>query len=97
MSPTIGNLQAASRQITEIAGQFGVSNIRVFGSVGRGTATEGSDVDLLVEMDPGRSLLDLIGFEQELQDHLGLDVDIVVEGGIHPMLKRTILAEAKPL
>ncbi len=81
-------------RITEIALRYGVSNVRVFGSVARGTAREGSDVDLLVEMDDSRSLLDLVGFEQEIEDELNTRVDVVVEGGIHPRLQPAILREA---
>jgi predicted nucleotidyltransferase len=97
MSPNIQNLRTLKPQIIEIASQFGVSDIRVFGSVARGTAKEGSDVDLLVQIEAGRSLLDLIGFEQKLEDEFGISVDIVVEGGIHPMLESAIFAEARPL
>ena len=52
------------------------------------------DVDLLVEMDPGRSLLDFVGLWQELEDLLGLKVDLVSEGGISPYLREQILSEA---
>jgi predicted nucleotidyltransferase len=61
------------------------------------TADERSDMDLLVRMDTGRSLIDLIGFEQEIGDALGLYVDVVEEGGLHPMLETTVLREARTL
>jgi predicted nucleotidyltransferase len=94
MYPTIESLRGMRPRITEIALRYGVSNVRVFGSVARGTAREGSDVDLLVEMDDSRSLLDLVGFEQEIEDELNTRVDVVVEGGIHPRLQPAILREA---
>ena len=94
---TSGRLTALKPQIEAIGRGFGVSRVRLFGSVARGEAREGSDVDLLVRMDPERSLLDLIGFEQAVGALLGGKVDVVEEGGIHPMLEPTILREARPL
>ena len=65
-----------------------------FGSVARGTASQTSDLDLLVEMEPGRSLLDLVALNQDLEDELGRPVDVVSEGGLSPYLRDRILAEA---
>jgi predicted nucleotidyltransferase len=90
-------LQSNREQLFAIAHRFGARNVRVFGSLARGQERPGSDLDLLVDMAPGRSLLDLIGLEQEITDLLGCTVDIVVEGGISPYLEPQILAEAKPL
>ncbi len=84
-------------EIMKLAQLHGASNIRVFGSVARGEASKSSDVDLLVKMEPGRSLLDLIGFEQELSDLLGVKVQAISEGGISRHLKDRIFEEAKPL
>jgi uncharacterized protein len=97
MTPTIQNLSDLKPLIEAAAKRFGASDVRIFGSVARGTAKDGSDVDLLVKMERGRSLLDLIGLEQALADELGVQVDLVTEGGLHPMLRSTILAEAKAL
>ena len=72
----------------------GISQIRVFGSVARGTATEKSDVDLLVHVEAGRSLLDMIRFEQGLGDLIGVRVEIVTERALHPQLESEILREA---
>jgi predicted nucleotidyltransferase len=94
MHATIESLRELRPRIAELALQFGASNVRVFGSVARGTAKEGSDIDLLVRMDENRSLIDLIGFEQALEDELRTRVDVVVEGGIHPLLQPAILGEA---
>ena len=83
--------------ILRIAAQYGARRVRLFGSVVRGEAEEGSDVDVLVDFEPGRSLLDQVGFEQDLEALLGRKVDVVVEGGISPYLEDRILREAVPL
>jgi len=69
----------------------------VFGSTARGDARAVSDVDLLVEMEPGRSMLDFVGLWQDLQELLGTSVDLVSEGGISPYLREKILSEAVAL
>lgn len=94
MTPTIQNLTQRKPVIEAAAKRFGASDIRIFGSVARGTARDGSDVDILVRMERGRSLLDLVGLEQELADELGVPVDLVTEASLHPMLRSTILAES---
>jgi hypothetical protein len=66
----------------------------VFGSVARGDAQADSDIDLLVEMEPGRSLLDLVGLWQDLEDLLGTHVDVLSEGGVSPHLRDRIYADA---
>ena len=80
-----------------IASKYGARNVRVFGSVIRNEQSPVSDVDLLVELESGRSLLDQIGLKQELEELLGRSVDIVVEGGMSPYLEERILSEAVPL
>lgn len=75
----------------------GVKSVRVFGSVARGEATANSDLDLLVDMELGRSLLDLVAFWQDLEEALGRRVDVVSEGGVSPYLRERILREAQPL
>lgn len=86
----------AREAISRIASEHGARNIRVFGSAGRGEASA-HDLDLLVEMAQNRSLLDLIALSQELEDTLGIDVDILTEAGLSPYLRDRILAEAVPL
>lgn len=81
-------------EILERAANRGARNVRVFGSTARGEAGPASDVDLLVEMAPGRSLLDFVGLWQELEDLLGRRVDLVSEGAISPYLRERILSEA---
>ena len=81
-------------EIAKIAAIHGARNIRVFGSVARGEADEKSDIDFLVEMEPGRSLLDLGGLLMDLQEVLGRDVDVVTERGLNPRIRDRVLREA---
>lgn len=83
--------------ILRIAADHGARNVRVFGSAARGTATSESDIDLLVAMEPGRSLFDLVGLGQDLEDILRRRVDVVSERGLSPYLRDKILSEAIPL
>jgi prevent-host-death family protein len=80
--------------ILEIASRHGATRVRVFGSVARGDASTSSDLDLLVDMEPRRSLLDLIGLEQDLSDLLEMKVDVVTEEGLDGDLLDRILSEA---
>jgi uncharacterized protein len=75
----------------------GASNARVFGSVASGLDHEGSDLDLLVDLAAGTSLLHLVGLQLDIQDVLGVKVDLCTERELHPALKDRILAEARPL
>ncbi|MBN1323355.1 MAG: nucleotidyltransferase family protein [Methanotrichaceae archaeon] len=84
-------------EILSLASSHGAKNVRIFGSVARGDFKEGSDLDLLVEMEPGRSLLDLVGLWQDLEDLLGVKVDVITEGGLSPHLHERIHREARPL
>ena len=93
----INGLQAHRPKILELATRHGARNVRVFGSMARGDATPASDVDLLVEVEPGRTLLDVIALEQDLEDLLGRSVDVVTDGGLSPYLQARILAEAAAL
>jgi predicted nucleotidyltransferase len=90
-------LRVRRREILGFAASHGARNIRVFGSAARGEAGATSDVDLLVEMEPGRSLLDLVGLWQDLEDLLGMRVDVLSDGGVSPHLRERIYAEAVPL
>lgn len=96
MTP-LDSLREKREAILRIAAEHGARNVRVFGSVARGDATSQSDIDFLVEMPKGRSLWDLIGFWQDVEDLLGVEVDVVTDGGISPYLEEKILAEAVPL
>ncbi len=83
--------------ILTIARRHGAFNVRVFGSVVRGTETAQSDIDFLVDLEKGRTLLDLGGALSQLQDLLGRRVDIVTERGLHWYLRDKILREARPV
>lgn len=84
-------------EILRLAAQRGARNVRVFGSVARGEASAQSDIDFLVEMEPGRSLLDLGGLLMDLQDLLGRKVDVVTEKALHWYIRDRVLREAIPL
>jgi uncharacterized protein len=90
-------LKEKREDILKIAASHGARNIRVFGSVARGEASDSSDIDLLVDMEPDRSLLDVAALLADLRDLLGRRVDVVSEKGLYWLLRRRILKEAKPL
>lgn len=84
-------------EIRRIASRHGALNVRVFGSRARGEERPESDLDLLVEFEQGRTLLDAIGLEQELGDLLGLPVQVLTPFGLSPHLREKILGSAIPL
>lgn len=84
-------------EIFRIATQHGARNVRIFGSVARGEARPDSDVDFLVDMEEGRSLLDLGGLLMDLQDLLLCKVDVVTEKGLRERIRDRVLREAVPL
>ena len=84
-------------EILALAARYGARNVRIFGSVARGDDDVRSDLDFLVDMEPGRSLLDLGGLLMDLQDLLGRPVDVVTEKGLKERIRSRVLAEARPL
>jgi predicted nucleotidyltransferase len=84
-------------EILRLAELHGCHNVRVFGSVATGESRPDSDVDILVDLDGGRGLLDLGGLLSDLQKLLGTDVDVVESGCIHPYIRNRVLDEAVPL
>lgn len=94
---TVERLRARRSDVLRVAAARGASNVRVFGSVARGEAGPASDVDLLVDLEPGRSLLDLGGLLTDLEDLLGVSVDVVTPPGLKPRNAERVLAEAVPL
>ncbi len=94
---TDSGIQTHREQILRIAEQYGASNVRIFGSVARGEAQPDSDLDLLVDLDPGRSLLDHIALIQDLEDLLCRKVDVVESQALHSRIRSRVLAEAVPL
>lgn len=83
--------------ILQIANRHGATNLRVFGSHARGEAEPGSDLDVLIELDARRSLLDLIALKQDLEDLLGCSVDVVTEASVSPYFRERVRREALPL
>lgn len=94
---TLTELRSRRDEIIEVARARGASRVRVFGSVARGDATEASDVDFLVDLEPDRNLLDLGGLLMDLQDLLQRDVDVVTERGLRPRVAEHVLADAVEL
>ena len=90
-------LEKKREEILEIAAKHGACNVRVFGSVARGEADPQSDIDLLVEFETGRSLLDHAGLWLELQEALGCKVDVVSDRGIKARIRERVLREAVPI
>jgi predicted nucleotidyltransferase len=90
-------LQSKRSQIIQIAARHGAQKVRVFGSVVRGDARPDSDIDFLVNMEGGRSLLDLVKLRQDLEELLHRKVDVLTDGGLSPHLEQHIHAEAVPL
>jgi len=87
-------LKEKREEILRIAAKHGARNVRVFGSVARGEADEVSDVDFLVEMEPGKSLFDLGGLQMELEASLGCHVDVVTEKGLKARIRGRVFREA---
>lgn len=83
--------------VRAIAERRGAGNIRIFGSRSRGEASSSSDLDLLVDMSKGSSLLDLIGLKYDIEDALNLEIDVVTEAGLSRHLRDQILREAVSL
>jgi uncharacterized protein len=89
--------QTRREQILGIAATFGARNVRVFGSVARGSDSGTSDIDLLVDLDPDRTLMDLGGLLMELQALLGRPVDLATEAMLRPHVRERALRDAVPL
>jgi len=90
-------LEDKREEIEALAAQYGVRKLRVFGSAARGNTTSASDIDFLVDLEPGRSVMDLGGLLMGLQDLLGCDVDVVTERSLRPRIREKVLNEARPL
>jgi hypothetical protein len=87
-------LRQKREEVLKLAHQHGASRVRVFGSVAKGEDTEASDLDLLVEMEAERSLLDIVAIKQDLEDLLGCRVHVVTEAAVCPYLRERVLQEA---
>jgi predicted nucleotidyltransferase len=83
--------------IRRIATAHGAGNVRVFGSTGRGEHGASSDLDLLVDMAEGRSLFDLIALSNDLEESLGVEVDVVTEASLSPYMRDRVFGDAVAL
>lgn len=84
-------------EILRLAALHGAANVRVFGSVARGDDSDDSDIDLLVHMEDDRSLLDMIGFAQDVGDLVGRKIDVADDESLHHVIRDHVLAEARTL
>ena len=96
MRPSVA-LELNKAAALELVSRFPTRNLRVFGSVLRGEDKEGSDIDLLVDALPEATLLDLGGLQVELEDLLGVRVDLMTPGELSPVIRDRILAVARPI
>ena len=85
------------KRIVDLARRHGARSVSVFGSFARGEDDTGSDLDLLIDLDSDRSLLDIVSLKLDIEDLTGRQVDIVTRKGISPYLAKQILEEAVPL
>lgn len=85
------------RLIREVTSRYRVANPRVFGSVLHGDDEDGSDIDIVVDIQPGTSLFDLTGLQSDLAQALGVPVDVVTSTGLHRFIRDKVLAEAQPV
>ena len=90
-------LKTRRDEILKIAARNGAVNVRVFGSVARGENRPDSDIDFLINLEVGRSLMDLARLLRELNTLLGCPVDVITEAGLRPRIKPQVLKEARPL
>jgi hypothetical protein len=90
-------LRRGRERLLQAAERHGVRNVRVFGSVARGDETDRSDLDLLVDLDAGRTLIDLIGFRQEAEDILGVRVDAAAPRFMKQRVRARAMRDARPL
>ena len=94
---TLRRIRGKRAQILDVVHRNGARDIRIFGSVARGQQGSGSDLDVLVTMEPGRSLLDLVAIKRDLEDMLGLPVHVVTEDAVSPHVRQRVLSEAEKL
>lgn len=90
-------LQRHREAIRRIVASYPAANARVFGSVLRGDDRDASDLDLLVDALPGATLIDLGGLQAELEEVLGISVDVLTPGDLPPKARERVLAEARPV
>jgi uncharacterized protein len=96
LKPSVA-LQLKRAAVRETTSRFRAANPRVFGSVLHGTDRDGSDLDLLVDAMPGATLFDLGGLQIELEELLGVGVDLLTPGDLPLKFREQVLAEARPI
>ncbi len=94
--PTIDGLRALRDEIVAAAGRFGGANVRVFGSVARGTATEESDVDLLIDVPAGTGLIRVEQIAEAIAEVIPWPVEVITSGAARRRMAH-VLDEAVPL
>jgi len=97
LGPQADKLRRQRRRLLDAAEKHGVGHLRAFGSLARGEATAESDVDLLVDLKPGRTLLDLAAFRREAGEILDLPVDVATADMLKDRIRDEVLSEALPL
>ena len=97
LGPRAQKLRQHRRRLREVARERGVRRVHVFGSLVRGEETPTSDIDLLVDLDPGRTLLDLAAFRREVQEILGVPVDVATPDMLKERIRAQVESEAVPL
>lgn len=91
---TFKELQALKKDIQRITEKYGGHNIKVFGSVAHDMSKQSSDIDLLIDLEKGRTLLDIVAIKQDLEEFLKCEVDIVTKNSLNPYLRDAILKSA---
>lgn len=91
------SLELKRSAVRAAAARFRTTNPRVFGSVVHGNDADGSDIDLLVDPLPGTTLFDLGGLQLELEELLGVPVDLLTPGDLPPKFRAQVLADARPV
>jgi predicted nucleotidyltransferase len=97
LGPQASKLRRQRRRLLEAAGKHGIGHLRAFGSLARGEAKTESDVDLLVDLKPGHTLLDLAAFRREAAEILDLSVDVATADMLKERVRDEVLSEALPL
>lgn len=97
LGPQADKLRRQRRRLLDAAERHGVDHLRAFGSLARGEATADSDIDLLVDLKPGRTLLDLAAFRREATEILDLPVDVATADMLKDRIRDEVLSEALPL
>jgi len=90
-------IQERRADILAVAAQHGAGRVRVFGSRAKGQGGPASDLDLLVDLEPERTLLDLIAIKQDLEDRLACRVDVLTEAALSPYMRERVISEAVAL